>query len=274
MRTQQPIYQQTIYLLICLTSMKKIFALIIAVATLCSCKDYTYRIDGTIDGAANGDSVSLCYSSDGQDVEVVEKVALKDGKFTFTGEEKKCKIFYIGHHKGADSQYALFFLEPGNIDVKISKDTYRITGTPTNDINTAIEDSLTQFVATIIECEEMLQNDTTLTEEAMLKIANRSYEAQSNAMKFVNEAIDENIENMVGLYLLVQYCDIFSDDELDALIARIPEENIDRENNPLYDILLQIKAIRNEPSEFEDISNAIENEWNEGSETEESDIVE
>lgn len=240
--------------------MKKIFALLIAVVALWGCSNNAYRIEGTIEGVADGDTITLCYSSNGQDVETVDKAIVKDGKFSFTGTQKGCKIFYIGYNEKTYPQYALFFLEPGNITAEISNDTYNITGTPTNDINKVVEDSLELFVKTMIECEDILQNDTTLAENEILMLANKSYQTQSHAMEFIKNSIYENIKNMVGLFLLVQYNDIFDNEELAMLIAAIPDENKDSENNPMFEILTGIQEMRTVPDEYEDFLDAIEEE--------------
>ena len=73
--------------------------------------------------------------------------------------------------------------------------------------------------------------------------------------------------------MLVQYSDLFDNNELSELINEIPEKNIDRNNNFLYDILLEIQEERNSSGSLEDIINSISEEG-EDFESEESQIVE
>ena len=77
-----------------------------------------HRIIGSIEGAQEGDTVSLGYSCDGMDFSTVSKTVIKNGEFSFTGKQDDCKIYYIGY----DSRniYALFFLEAGDITAHIS----------------------------------------------------------------------------------------------------------------------------------------------------------
>lgn len=256
--------------------MKKIFAFVIAAISLCACQPTSYKIEGTIDGAQEGDTVILGYSYDGQDFKTTDKTTIKDGKFFFHGETDGCKIYYIGYEEGEEPIYAMFFLEPGNIDAGITSAGSHITGTPTNDLNIETEDELERYVVEMLQYQDTLYRDTTLTDERKAELSNNCYKVQREAMTYIQDVIRKNIDNLVGLFLLVQYSDLFDNNEFSSLIAAIPNKLIDRDNNYLYDILLQIQEMRNNPGTLNEIINAIEEEGNdfELDETEESNIVE
>lgn len=257
--------------------MKKILALVIAIVALWACHPTSYKIEGSIEGAQEGDTVILGYSTDGQEFKTTSKTTIKDGKFVFEGDIEGCKIYYIGFEDEAEPIYAMFFLEPGNINADITYSGSRITGTSTNDINIKLEENLEKYVESILQFQDTLYRDTTLTEERKTEIGNNCYAIQREAMTYIQESIRENMDNMVGIFMLVQYSDLFDNNELSSLIASIPERLIDRDNNLLYDILLQIQEMRNSPGTIDEIINAIGEEEGEdlaADEEYESDIEE
>lgn len=257
--------------------MKKILAFIFTTMALWACHSTSYKVEGTIEGAQEGDTVFLGYSSDGQEFKTTSKTTIKDGKFVFEGDIEDCKIYYIGIEDDAEPMYAMFFLEPGNINADITYSDSRFTGTSTNDINIKLEEDLEEYVMRMLQLEDTLYRDSTLTEEKQIEISNKSYAIQREAMTYIQESIRENIDNMVGLFMLVQYSNLFDNNELSSLIASIPGRLIDRDNNFLYDILLQIQETRNSPGAIDDIINAIGEENDEdfaADEEYESDIVE
>lgn len=256
--------------------MKKILALIIATVAFWACQSTTYKIEGSIEGAQEGDTVILGYSNDGQEFKATEKTTITDGKFVFTGEIEDCKIYYIGYEGGEEPVYAMFFLEPGNINADITYIGSHITGTETNDLNTKLEEELEGYVVEMLQYQDTLYRDSTLTEEKKAELSNNCYRIQREAMTYIQDVIRKNMDNMVGVFMLVQYSDLFDNNELSSLIAAIPNKLIDRDNNYLYDILLQIQEHRNNPGTLDEIINAIEEEGKdfELEESEETQITE
>lgn len=243
--------------------MKKILALVISIMALCACQSTTYKIDGSIEGAQEGDTVVLGYSNNGQDFKATAKTAIKDGRFTFNGEVDGCKIYYIGYEGAEEPIYAMFFLEPGNIKADITYTGSHITGTTTNDKNIELEEKLEQYVVEMLQYQDTLYRDTTLTDDKKAELGNNCYKVQQEAMTYIQDIIRDNIDNMIGIFMLVQYSDLFDNNELSSLIAAIPGKLIDRDNNYLYDILLQIQEERNTPGTIDEIINAIEEEGEE-----------
>lgn len=243
--------------------MKKILALILATVTFWACQSTDYKVEGTIEGAQEGDTVVLGYSNNGQDFKTTAKTTIQNGKFSFVGETDDCKIFYIGYEEGEQPIYAMFFLEPGNINADITITGSNITGTPTNDLNIELENKLEQYVVDMLQYQDTLYRDTTLTDERKAELSNKCYKVQREAMTYIQEIVRDNIDNMIGLFMLVQYSDLFDNNELSSLIAAVPGKLIDRDNNYLYDILLQIQDERNNPGTLDEIINAIEEEGNE-----------
>ncbi len=244
--------------------MKKFFSAIALLVALASCTGGSnYTISGVIDGAIDGDSVQLGYSVDGMNMTTVQTTTIENGRFQFSGKVDGSKIYYIGYNYTDPPLYSLLFLEGGNITTEISPEGSVTVGTPANDLNAEIEKHLAQYVNTIYDCQMQLYSDTLLPDTTKAALSLRTMEAQRDASLYIKGIINDNIGSIIGLFLLVQYAELFDNEELDILIASIPQENIDRDNNCLYDILCEIQSERKaqplneEPSE-EQIERALE----------------
>lgn len=228
--------------------MKKIILSLLTAASLVSCSvSSEYTITGTIDGAIDGDSVVLGYSANGSDFTAVEKTVIENGQFTFNGEVSGSKIYYIGYEKAIEPIYTLFFLEGGNINMEIAAEGNIVSGTPANDLNMQVEEQLATHVNKLLEYQIQLYTDTLISDSAKAALNLAAMEVQRDASIYVKDVIEKNIGSIMGLFLLVQYADLFDTAELNVLIEKIPEENIDRDNNCLYDILQEIISDRNQP---------------------------
>ena len=146
----------------------------------------------------------------------------------------------------------MLFLEGGNITTEVSPEGSITTGTPANDLNAKIEKDLLKYVNTIYDCQIQIYEDTTLSDTTKARLSLLAMEAQRDASLYIKEVINDNITSIVGMFLLVQYADLFDNDELSRLVGSIPEEIIDRDNNCIYDILCEIKSERENPHPSED----------------------
>lgn len=232
--------------------MNRLLSMLVAIAVLASCGGVTYTIEGVIDGAIDGDSVTLGYSPMGDDFIVAEKTVVENGKFKFSGKVDGSKIYYIGYDLAIEPVYLLLFLEGGNIKVDLSADGGQATGTPSNDMNSRFETEMAAYVTRIYECQYAMYSDTLMSDSLRSRLELETYEAQQNAVQYVQGTIRDNITSIMGLYLLVQYAELFEDEEFDKLISMIPAENIDRDNNCLYDILTEIQSDRKKPHSDDD----------------------
>ena len=233
--------------------MKKILSIFTLLVALVSCSGGSkYTINGTINGAIDGDTVLLGYSPDGVDFTTVQATTIEGGKFHFSGKVDGSKIYYIGYNYTEPPIYSLLFLEGGNITTEVSPEGSITTGTPANDLNAKIEKDLLEYVNTIYDCQIQIYEDTTLSDTTKARLSLLAMEAQRDASLYIKEVINDNITSIVGMFLLVQYADLFDNDELSRLVGSIPEEIIDRDNNCIYDILCEIKSERENPHPSED----------------------
>lgn len=216
--------------------MKKTLLLLSFLLALASCSS-DYTIEGYIDGAIDGDSILLGYSVNGTDFIQTDRAVIEQGKFKFTGKTDGSKIYYLGYEHTPEPTYVLFFLESGNIKAEIFPDRYIVTGTPANDLNLEIDRQLGEYLNELDELQTQIYVDTLMSDSVKSAIALKAMETQRDAILYIKDAIRNNIESIVGMFLLVQYHDNFDNEEFKTLVEAIPHKYIDRDNNLVYDIL-------------------------------------
>ncbi len=232
--------------------MKRTAAVFFILVTLLSCDSRgKYHIAGECKGASDGDIVTLSYSNDGRHLHEIDKCEIRDGKFFFDGHVKDCKLCYIGNESRQAPQYIMFFLEEGNMAVEFSGTDGVVTGTRSNNLYKAATDSMEHFMECLDRIEEKMAHSNDNAVKDSLSLA--GYDLQCRITEFIYNTVNENIENLFGLYMLVVYNEFFDADELKELIKRIPESSIDRRNNSLYDLIVEIESIRSRPASFEEM---------------------
>lgn len=235
--------------------MKKFLSAVALTALLAACGggSKSYTIDGTIslEGINEGDTISLGYSVDGTEYIPESYAAIKDGKFQFSGTTENCKLYYLVKH-ATEEPLTMLFLEGGNIVAEISNEKFSVTGTESNDLSTELQEKLSAPAAAMQEKQLRLYLDTTLTDEQRTAILDELQTSADELSKMAKEFITTNIETMAALFMLIQCADIFDNEELAALLEKVPEENKDTSNNRLFYILEEILSQRNNPQDFSD----------------------
>jgi hypothetical protein len=165
---------------------------------------------------------------------------IENGEFHFNGKINGSKIYYIGYEQGIEPMYLLFFLEEGDINIKMAANDGLVTGTPSNDLNTLVEENIMACVNRMLEAEFMLQPDSLTNDSTVASKHLEISELRQNAMQYIKDIVTENKNSIVSLYLIVQYSAIFSIEELDEYVNNMPSEFIDRKNNCLYDVLMEM----------------------------------
>ena len=172
--------------------MKK-FTYLLAVAavfTACNSGNNGYTVTGTVEGAADGDTVYL-ETVEGRQFVKLDSAVIKDGTFTFKGTQDTAVNRYISYKaEGKDGAAIDFFLENG----KIKK------------------------MMTIYES----MSDTTLTDEQREAKGKEMENLENSMISAIKAGINKNITNPVGVLLLKQnyyYMDVA---DLDPLMPQIP----------------------------------------------------
>lgn len=114
--------------------MKK-FTYLLAVAavfTACNSGNNGYTVTGTVEGAADGDTVYL-ETVEGRQFVKLDSAVIKDGTFTFKGTQDTAVNRYISYKaEGKDGAAIDFFLENGKIKINLSQENNSATGTANN----------------------------------------------------------------------------------------------------------------------------------------------
>lgn len=104
--------------------MKK-FTYLLAVAavfTACNSGNNGYTVTGTVEGAADGDTVYL-ETVEGRQFVKLDSAVIKDGTFTFKGTQDTAVNRYISYKaEGKDGAAIDFFLENGKIKINLSQE--------------------------------------------------------------------------------------------------------------------------------------------------------
>lgn len=209
--------------------MKKFTYLLATGALLAACSgNQGYTVKGTVEGAADGDTVYMRVL-EGRQWLKVDSTVIENGQFTFKGQQDSAVHRYITcNPTGKDGLSIDFFLENGAINVQLTSGfNDAATGTPNNDIYQSIR---TKINANLQQISALLSDpalsDSTLTEEE-LEAKHKEVSAKEEAINndiidIVAESIAQNIANPVGIYLLKNNYYALSVEQLAPLMPQIP----------------------------------------------------
>ena len=105
--------------------MKKLTYLVIATAALgmvaCTGNKAGYVITGTVEGAADGDTVYL-QEATGRNLTKLDTAVISKGTFTFEGTQDSAVNRYVTCEVNGEPLMIDFFLENGKINIALTKD--------------------------------------------------------------------------------------------------------------------------------------------------------
>lgn len=190
--------------------MKKHFYLWSMAVLMAACGNMGYKITGTIENAAEGDTVYLSCVRNGGFLNL-DSTVIKNGTFTFEGRQDTAVNRYIRtKNKVGDTNrklYTDFFLENGHIRVDITQMGGTTSGTPNNDAYQAARNDM-------YNRQQELQK---LPKEEQMKAFNDAF---TGVMK---DAAAKYIHMPVGIHFLKEAQHFMDTDELDVLLKQIPE---------------------------------------------------
>ncbi|MCI5663555.1 MAG: AhpC/TSA family protein [Mediterranea sp.] len=203
--------------------MKKLSYLLAASALLAACAggNKGYTVTGTVEGAADGDTVYLATYVARQFVKL-DSAVITNGTFTFKGVQDTTAYRYLTY--SAEGKKALrtdFFLENGNITVNITSENDHLAGTPSNDAYQAYQDQIAPLSQQMRELLKAYQ-DTTQTQEQKDATMKELEELDGKMTEVTKNAMAQNITNPVGVMLLKQTYYGMELEELDKLLAQVP----------------------------------------------------
>ena len=78
-----------------------------------------------------------------------------------------------------------------------------------------------------------------MSNEELVQLSIAGLELQEELRSYIKSIINDNIENVLGIYMLAVYGELFTSNELHSLIKRIPPYPAYKSNNPFYEIIMQ-----------------------------------
>lgn len=84
-----------------------------------------------------------------------------------------------------------------------------------------------------------------LSAEEMTTLGIKGYEAKKTLVEYIHNCVEENSDNLFGRFMLVVYNDFFEPQEFSRLLKMVPVNLINRSNNSLYDIAVEIELQNN-----------------------------
>lgn len=218
--------------------MKKLTYLLAATAVLTACNgNQGYTVTGTVEGAAEGDTVYLAApSKDLRSLEKIDSTTIQNGTFVFTGKQDTVVNRYVTY-KPAGAQrgiYLDFFLENGKINLTLTNEVSTAAGTANNDTYQALRNEMNE-VGKQLQAAYVAVNQKDLTEEELNAKKQEFYDLREKQMEVLKNGVRNNIATPVGVHLLKANHYNFSSEELEELVGQVSAEYA---NDP---VILKIK---------------------------------
>lgn len=205
--------------------MKKFVYLFATAALMAACNggNKGYTVTGTVEGAADGDTVYLQKAA-GRTLTKLDSAVIKNGTFTFKGIQDTVANRYITYRFGTQDGLLMdFFLENGQINIALTRDSDSATGTPNNDAYQVVRGEVSQLSKELKALYESMADSTLTAEQREAKVEEIG-NLQDKTMEVTKKGIAANITNPVGIHLLKQNFYYMEVDELDPLMPQIPAE--------------------------------------------------
>ena len=223
------------------------------IGALTACQSTTYQVKGTIEGAADGDTLFL--TSDLQTGIPSDTIFVEDGKFHISGEADSVRLCMIYSAKRNELN-APFFIEPGIISIQIKETpgASRVGGTKCNDEWQVLNDSVMSIGKEINRIAEHIYGNT-VTPEEQQKGMEAIDKLNQRFSRMVINTCEKNIRNEFGYFLLTYYPDELIDiQSRSRLIKLLPEEMRKREQIRVMEQSLEASAKTTEGATIPDFS--------------------
>ena len=221
--------------------MKKIVYLFAAgTMALAACtSEPSYKISGTIEGAADGELVYL-QEVKGREMVKLDSAVVTAGAFTFNGRQDVAANRYITYTPAeGKGKMTDFFLENGNIAVTFGEET-TVAGTPNNDIYQAYKKEAGALNKEMRALYGKFKEEG-LTEEQKAEIEKQYEELDNKLNDLTFKTIDANITNAVGIHLWPANSYSMELEQLKALAAKVPAEF--QSNERIANLLKRIEVL-------------------------------
>ena len=221
--------------------MKKIVYLFAAgTMALAACtSEPSYKISGTIEGAADGELVYL-QEVKGRELVKLDSAVVTAGAFTFNGRQDVAANRYITYTPAeGKGKMTDFFLENGNIAVTLGEET-TVAGTPNNEIYQAYKKEAGALNKEMRALYGKFKEEG-LTEEQKAEIEKQYEDLDKKLNDLTFNTIDANITNAVGIHLWPGNSYSMDLEQLKGLAAKVPAEF--QNNERIANLLKRIEVL-------------------------------
>ena len=208
---------------------KTLFILAAGVMALTSCNsEPSFKIHGKAEGIADSTWVYL-QEAHGMRLAKLDSAMILNEAFTFNGRQDTTALRYLtAKAEGGKRQRIDFFLENGNININLCRETSAI-GTPTNDAYHAFKNEFTQTKKTLDEVYAKFR-DASLTNEQRLELQQQAGALTSTLADVTYKHIELNATNKLGAHLFVDYNSYLPIEQQHILIAMLPAGAMNNRN--------------------------------------------
>ncbi|MDO4230119.1 MAG: TlpA disulfide reductase family protein [Capnocytophaga sp.] len=204
--------------------MKKIMLIAIAFAGLVACKDDKktgFVINGTVEGVSD---VDVVYLEKGEGMERIrlDSTFVKDGAFSFKGVQDSTVLRYVTFPIEDNAISVDFFLENGDIQIKLNKGEISVVGTPLNDTYQKIRSESDVHLAEMNVIYDEMDRDTTMSKELIEEKMDKINVIRKKYSDVLQKGMKENITNPLGLLLFKQTYLGYPIDESLSYFSQLP----------------------------------------------------
>ena len=212
--------------------MKKLIGLLaIVLFAMTSCTKKEYTITGTVEDGLFNEKVYMMERVNREFIHLDSVTLDAKGNFVFTGIQNDPVNRYIVYTDGEnDPLFMDFFLENGNIKVKLTQDPTEssVTGTRINNTYQKFKNKMNAFSLKIRALYEKA------ADEDQRELAVSEVDKVENEMvKVLEETIRKNISTPFGAYMLSQYKHYLDYEVIGELLQKLPANLIDDEKMQL-----------------------------------------
>lgn len=205
--------------------MKKLAYIIAVLSTFAfaACNNApNYKINGNVEGIADGDTVYLQQLDNGNLIKLDSAIVV-NGKFIFTGRQDTAVARYITYVKDDKRFFEELFVESGNIAITLGKES-KASGTVNNNIYQEFKDKFTSMSKELSDFYKNYKNDSTLTDAQRDSLDNITNRKDSLIYDMIYQTVDKNIENPVGNLIFQRYAPAFEVNQIKSLLEKIPAQ--------------------------------------------------
>ncbi len=216
-------------------------ALTTMAVALASCQSNSYKIQGNTEGFSEGDTLFM--TTELSSGIPSDTMIVKEGHFDLKGEADSAKLSII-YAPGHPNVSALFFVEPGTINITLSQnqDNVSIGGTKANDALQELNKIASDYGKKIQEIGAIFY-DPNASEESKKQAMEQEQKLQAELANKVAELAEKNIDNELGFFLITNFSDdeVFSMEKRRVLIDKMPANFKNRQE--VKDLLQTMEAM-------------------------------